>query len=105
MTETTTETREETLQALRIIADLHAAYGGGLALRIEDATAPRGAGTWVTIGYGDADVGMTIGLWPDGVVGVGGTDAITGGSKPGTGIMGAIEAARLFLHRYGHGRR
>jgi len=100
MTETSTPSdvqvkRDEHAQAMRVLADMHAAYGAGLDL---DITA-TGKTVWFMMSDPVSGEGFSIGFFDDGDV----FDSTAG--PGGNTALACMDNAREFMHAHGHGRR
>lgn len=84
--------------ALKLIADLHAAYGKGVEMSI-DTVSPSGRNdsTWLHL---HAQESYTAGFWDDGDVFDSSDEDVTQG-----GHLIILEHARAFLHQFGYGAR
>jgi hypothetical protein len=102
MTETSTPSDVEVkrtahAQAIRVLVDLHAAYGAGVDLDI----VTTGVTVWLFLVPEGAprSEGFGIGFFDDGAV----FDSAEG--PEGTNALSCMDRAREYLHRHGHGAR
>lgn len=97
---TETSTQSDVQAALRIIADLHAAYGKGVDMDISGGSSALDAQMWVMMAPSDyTTLTLSVGFWEN-------EGAWTNdGVATSTSFLGAVERVRTFLHEYGHGAR
>lgn len=105
LTEQTERARATHGAAMRIIADLHAAYGNGVELTIDASTAKA---TWLFLSSPRGAFAAS--FYDDGTV----FDSTDTSSEEVTeemamrgprGHLDVLEDVRTFLHEFGHGRR
>jgi hypothetical protein len=98
--ELTAERREQAAVVLRVVADLHAAYGRHVGLTIQMADeGETGHGTWLHLRAPLTGPGLTVGFWDDGEV------TISGKRDVAWDHLTALALAREFIHQHGHGAR
>lgn len=116
MTESTTPVeavrqvnRNRSAATMRVLADLHAAYGKGVSLDINAASTidagDQDRATWVYLVSDEAEERAIFGFWDDGDVT---TSQTAGWSSPGTEDIDHVEALdrmRAFIHKHGQGAR
>lgn len=115
MTESTTPAeavrqvnRNRSAATMRVLADLHAAYGKGVSLDINAASTidagDQDRATWVYLVSDEAEERAIFGFWDDGDV----TTSQTARAALGTEDIDHVEALdrmRAFIHKHGHGAR
>jgi hypothetical protein len=104
MTESTTAaTRAD--YTLQLIADLHAAYGKRVELDITD----QGGARWLTLSHStptDGTHGLAVGFWDDGTHTMASDGArVELNEATKRDPLAVLVAVRMFLHKYGRGRR
>lgn len=99
LTEQVENARATHAAAMRIIADLHAAYGSGVELTIDATT---GKATWLYLSSPRGAFAAS--FYDDGTV-FDSTDVRSMAMRGPRGHLDVLEDVRTFLHQFGQGRR